>query len=175
MAGIKKTSLRTKLNRRTTSVASKISEFHGQTETPQTHSNPLLRLATESKKEKRDRKSASFTERMMNKVTFNTGNGVSKSAARRQRRKARQQLKPNLNDLLTSLPDPATTTITKSGFIPPKQTRNPHAPTTKTQKGRLRVMKQENEQFKQVLQNQAFRQSPFAALREAIKNNGASA
>lgn len=175
MAGIKKTLLRTKLTRRTTTlVALKISEFQSQNDlTPTGHENPYLKLATELKKDKRERKLANFTERMMNKVTFNTGNGISKSLARRQRRKARQQLKPNLNELLTLLPDATTTTISR-GFIDSKP-KVSHAPTTKTQRGRLLVMKNENENFKQVLQNQAFRELPFAALRQAIqsKNNSA--
>lgn len=169
MSSIKKTSLRSKLTKRTTRlVALKIQEFHAETD-PVAHENPLLKLATASKKEKRQQKLADFATRMLNKVTFNTGSGISKSLARRQRRKQNEQLKPNMNELLTALDGPAVS-VTTSAFVKLSAPER-NTPNVTKQSGRKQIMDAEGQQFKRVLQNEAFRQLPFAALRATIELN----
>ncbi|KAK6203104.1 ribosome biogenesis protein SLX9 [Scheffersomyces amazonensis] len=183
MAGIKKkTSLRDKSSKRT--LSSKISAFKqevGNEGGEEYHENPMLKLSKISKKEKQQTKSSNFVERLSNKVTFNTSNSISKSALRRRKRKSKEELKPKMNELLSSLPE--TTLITslklksKSkhdqnesniGFIS-KQTSN--APNANKRSGHKKILIEENKNFNNVLKNPEFKASPFSALKNAIQQN----
>lgn len=134
----------------------------------------MLKLLKISKKEKMQSKSASFAETLLKKVTFNTSNSISKSSLRRRKRREREQLKPKMDELLSSLDDIQNQTkiVVKDpetgGYI--KATR-PNLPNANTKKGQQQIRKQEGENFKNVLKNPEFRVDPFAALKFAIANN----
>ena len=57
-----------------------------------------------TKKEKQKTKSSDFNEKILSKVSFNLSGGISKSSTRRRKRKAKENLKPKMDDLLLSLP-----------------------------------------------------------------------
>lgn len=170
-------------------MASKISEFRQeqQATTPQDsyHENPLLKLAKTTKKEKQQTKSANFTNKLLNKVTFNISSGISKSSNRRRKRKEKEQLKPKMDDLLSSLQETITTTTTTDDSNKNNKTTNVFTSKEyiKSSKGNLNkpnpikstgymtIMKQEHENFNNVLKSSEFRASPFDALRNAIQQN----
>lgn len=133
----------------------------------QYHENPFLKLLKGTKKEKQDAKSATF-QRL---IVASNLSGISKSALRRRKRKAREQLKPQMNDLLTSIADE----VPKGNHETPQyvESTKPHsnAPNSAKRSGRNAIMRQEHSAFNQVLQNPEFRSSPFAALKSAIANN----
>ncbi|RLV95768.1 Glucan 13-beta-glucosidase [Spathaspora sp. JA1] len=182
LAGIKKKStLRDKSKK--TNIASKITQFkHESNDTY--HENPMLKLAKISKKEKQQTKTNNFTTKLMNKVTFNTSNNLSKSSIRRKKRRDKEQLKPKMDELFSSLPevtttDKATTKIVTSsgtsggaseGYIKSSKSKlNKPNPTKST--GFTQILKNEHKNFNNVLKNPQFRTSPFDALRNAIQQN----
>lgn len=63
----------------------------------------FLHQSKETKKEKQSLKHSSFLDRLREKSSANDFSGISKSAARRRKRKLRDDLKPKMQDLLTSL------------------------------------------------------------------------
>lgn len=172
-AGItKKTSLRNKSSKK---LSNKISEFKETTDA-EYHENPFLKLLKISKKEKQHNKSVNFTNSLADKVTFNTSNGVSKSALRRRKRKEKDVLKPKMDELLTSLPDFQTTIQTKIQTPQPKEfvkstKTNLNKPNAHKTTGHNIILKQENKNFSNVLKNPEFKQSPFSALKAAIQQN----
>lgn len=87
---------------------------------------------------------------------------------RRRKRRERDQLKPKMDELLSSLPEETINVASTKEFIEskPKQVNVPNA-TKKT--GHKRILAQEHKNFTNVLKNGQFRSLPFAALREAIK------
>lgn len=143
---------------------------------PEYHENPLLKLLKSTKKEKQQSKTKAFNEKLLQKVTFNLSGNVSKSARRRRARKEKEQLKPKMDDLLTSLPQEtvnivSSTNISNGKFVKDKEKANDHKPKASKQKGHQKLMQTEKTRFSQVLNNQEFKKSPFAALRQAIGNN----
>lgn len=127
--------------------------------------NPFLKLLTVSKKEKQQTKAKTFNDRIVN-----TGLAVSKSALRRRKRKAREALKPKMDDLWESLPDNNDTETGK--YVEPQVKHQPqNQPNPKKRTGQQAIFKQEHKQFGQTLQNPQFRTSPFATLRDAISHN----
>ena len=116
-------------------------------------------------------KLANFTERLMNKVTFNTSGGISKSLARRRKRKEKEQLKPNMNELLNSLDDlESSTTKVKdpTAYIKASESNKPNA---NNRRGHEKIMRDEAKNFKTVLANPQFKKDPFSALKFAIQQN----
>lgn len=154
------------------SVHSKISEFREENAAVE-HENPLLKLLKVSKKEKQQTRSDEFTQRLLQKRTFNLSGGVSKSTRKRQNRKKREQLKPKMDDLFSALPDvvnvvEAASVSGKKKFVAGTAK---NLPNPQKQTGHSQIMKQELLQFTQVLRNEQFKQSPFEALKQAILNN----
>lgn len=159
------------------SLLSKIEEFKQEQERPEDHhENPLLKLLKQSKKEKQQAKTNLFNERLLNKVTFNLSGGISKSARKRRNKKAKEELKPKMDDLFSSLPE-ATVKIVKSSDVKTKKyvadadKKPTNAPNPQKHTGHTKLLAAENEHFNRVLQNKQFRSSPFAALKEAIGQN----
>lgn len=137
------------------------------------HENPFLKLLKTSKKEKQQTKSQNFNERIQKSV--NLSGGVSKSTLRRHKRRAREQLKPKMDDLLLSLPDtgmewPSSATTTVKPYIKSSKA-NVHQPNANNSKGHKVIMAQEHKNFSNVLKNPEFRSSPFSALKSAIAHN----
>ncbi|EGW33122.1 uncharacterized protein SPAPADRAFT_60434 [Spathaspora passalidarum NRRL Y-27907] len=143
----------------------------------------MLKLAKTSKKEKQQTKSNNFTAKLMNKVTFNTSNNLSKSALRRKKRREKEQLKPKMDELFSSLPETSTNTditnntttkiVTASsgeGFIKSSKS-NLNKPNPSKSSGFKQILKDEHKNFNNVLKNPQFRTSPFDALRNAIQQN----
>lgn len=157
------------------SVASKINEFKQEVEASEPrHENPLLRLLKETKKEKSEKKTKDFTDRLMNKTTFNLSGGVSKSALRRQKRKQREQLKPKMDDLLSSLPLEELETSEGPGRPVKFVERKPklvNQPNPQKQGGHAKLLGSENMRFNQLLKDEQFKESPFASLKQAISMN----
>jgi len=155
------------------SLTNKIAEFKQDSREDEDNftENPLLRLAKQTKKEKRQLKTTSFNEKLANKVTFNTSSGISKSSKRRQKRKEKEQLKPKMDDLLTNLPE--TTTIVASSTTQPKFLKstkpNSNQPNAAKVSGHKKIFETESKNFVNVLKNDSFRQSPFEALKAAIR------
>ncbi|KAK6464068.1 ribosome biogenesis protein SLX9 [Scheffersomyces coipomensis] len=174
MAGIKKkTSLRDKTNKKA-SLANKISEFKHEVQdgSESFHENPMLKLSKITKREKQQSKSDAFNRRLSNKITFNTSNSISKSSLRRQKKKAKEELKPKMNELLLSLPSTSGVVKGKNedekAFIAKKSLNKPNA---NKRTGHQRILIQENKNFKNVLTNSEFKASPFSALKNVIQQN----
>ncbi|ODV80663.1 ribosome biogenesis protein SLX9 [Suhomyces tanzawaensis NRRL Y-17324] len=178
----KKSTLRNKSAKRS-NLSNKISEFRQETGGEEFHENPLLKLSKITKKEKQQNKSASFALSVLNKTTFNTSNNISKSSLRRRKRKEKEQLKPNMQELLTSLPGAKdgddlfssnTTTIksakSSEGFVKSSKL-NKNLPNATKKSGHQQILREEHKNFSNVLKNPAFRQSPFDALKSAIQQN----
>lgn len=156
------------------SLVDKISQFRqeGETSEPR-HENPLLRLLKETKKEKSREKSKDFTERLMKKTTFNLSLGVSKSALRRQKRKEREQLKPRMEDMLSSLPMDELEAASERGkaqFVEKKPKRI-NEPNPQKQGGHAKLLDTENTRFNRILRDEQFKETPFATLKQAIARN----
>ncbi|KAI5958223.1 SLX9 [Candida theae] len=177
----KKSSLRDKSQRKS-QLANKITEFKESQHTnePGYHENPLLKLAKTTKKQKQQEKSDQFINKLANKVTFNTGAGISKSSLRRRKRKEKEQLKPKMDELLLSLPtgddaESKSTKLIKSSpteFVDSKKTKKKsNAPNPTKTTGLKKIMIEEHKNFGNVLKNPEFRKSPFDALKSAIKQN----
>lgn len=111
---------------------------------------------------------------------------ISKSALRRRKRRAREELKPKMDDLLSNLPtsnapDDAHTVSSNTDekdkstqesshtYLEAKSPRN--LPNATKQSGYSRIMATEHKHFNSVLQNHQFKSSPFSALRDAISQN----
>lgn len=111
---------------------------------------------------------------------------ISKSALRRRKRKAREELKPKMDDLLSSLPtsntknsmnavssktDEKSETAQDSShtYLEARTPRN--LPNATKQSGYIKIMATEHKRFNSILQNHQFRSSPFSSLREAISLN----
>lgn len=103
-----------------------------------------------------------------NDPSYKDFSSISKSAARRRKRKLRDALKPQLNDLLKSLPETELDKAEEKGYIEKKKhIPNPH----KSLKGKALVEKVETQAFKSTLGDGDFRSSPFAALKQRISTN----
>lgn len=122
--------------------------------------NPFLKLLTISKKEKQLTKSKTFNEKIIN-----TGLTISKSSLRRRKRKLKESLKPKMSDILDSLP----TVETEPKFV--ETVAHSNEPNFRNKTGQQVIFKQEHQNFNRILQDRQFRTSPFATLKEAIKNN----
>lgn len=136
--------------------------------------NPFLKLLTISKKEKQMSRARSFNDRIVN-----TSLNISKSALRRRKRKARESLKPKMDDLLASLPgddsesnhnDSSSQNNGSKEYIE-ATVKAQNKPNVKKKSGQQIIFKQEHQHFNEVLQNNQFRSSPFATLRSAISQN----
>lgn len=137
------------------------------------HENPLLKLLQITKKEKQLNKSKDFNTKLQQKVTFNISGGISKSSARRQKRKAKQELKPKMDDLLLALESTTTTTTTTSTtpeYVKPSK-KQLNLPNANKQSGHAKIMKNEYKNFNKLLLDNSFRASPFAALKDTIRHN----
>lgn len=126
-----------------------------------------MKLAKQTKREKRDIKSNNFSERLSSKITFNTSSSISKSSKRRISKKQKEQLKPKLTELLTTLPSTTTASTSSASASLPKNTNAPNAAKVS---GNKKILQIENANFKNVLKNESFKKSPFESLREMIKN-----
>ncbi|KAK8440729.1 ribosome biogenesis protein slx9 [Candidozyma auris] len=169
----KKTGLRSKSAKRA-SIASKIAEFkQEQASREEHHENPLLKLSQTSKKEKLKNKSQDFNEKILSKVSFNLSGGISKSASRRRKRKSKENLKPKMDDLLSSLPEETLNLVeakTPQAFIAAKK-KEANKPNPQKQGGHAKLLQTENRHFNRVLTDKQFKASPFAALKSAIQHN----
>lgn len=149
----------------------KISEFSETQDDSSYHENPFLKLLKVSKKDKQQEKSTTFAKKI--EVNGNTSGGISKSSLRRRKRKAKEELKPKMNELLMSLDEPTNKNVKiveKAGFIASSKT-NKNLPNAAKRTGHSKILSQENKNFSSVLQNPKFRTSPFNALKEAIAQN----
>ncbi|EHN02328.1 Slx9p [Saccharomyces cerevisiae x Saccharomyces kudriavzevii VIN7] len=124
--------------------------------------------------------------------------GISKSSVRRRKRKLREELKPRMQDLLTSLEqekdlqgimeessaavdgDDEITMDSRIRLVDTKELRSKKAepgsirikknqPNMRNQKGAKALAANETARFSQVLTNEDFQKNPFGALREVIK------
>lgn len=151
-------------------------------EEPEFHENPMLKLLKITKKDKQLNKRNEFTNKLQSKVTFNLGPGVSKSALRRQKKKKKEELKPKLNDLWSSLPTTTTNLIDaidediKKGSVKPKEfisssQKAANLPNANKKTGHAKILVEEHKNFNSVLSNKQFRSSPFETLKQAISQN----
>ncbi|RCK54744.1 Ribosome biogenesis protein SLX9 [Candida viswanathii] len=170
MAGIKKkSSLRDKASKK--SQLAKINEFKQELavdapaqQDPTYHENPFLKLAKSTKKEKQQVKSDKFVSKLILGDTR-----ISKSALRRRKRKAKEQLKPKLDDLLLNLPDESGADAKHEDtklFI--KKVKRENKPNPTKASGIKQILKQESGMFKTALQN---RSTNFASLKDMIQQN----
>ncbi|KGQ89218.1 ribosome biogenesis protein SLX9 [Candida albicans P94015] len=198
MAGIKKkSSLRDKSSKR--SQSDRVSQFkqelandNNKNVTPNSeitfssssssssyHENPFLRLAKSTKKEKQQVKSDKFVNRLIGDSTK-----ISKSSLRRKKRKAREQLKPKLDDLLSNLPstnnekeeESNNNQVKEEGEKEDKNTHTKfitkisqnHIPNPTKASGIKQIMKQESITFTNALKT---RDSNFSSLKSMIQQN----
>ena len=159
----------------------------------------FLHQARESKKDKQTNKQQTFLSQIKEKALVIDSNfaGISKSSIRRRKRKQRDDLKPKMHDLLTSLqqeedlkedtkdledPDKYSvstvkvTKIIKSENYQKLEVNGPgfikikrNDPNIRNQKGAKRLALNESKRFNQVLNNPSFQSDPFGSLREIIK------
>lgn len=130
----------------------------------------FLHQYKESKKDKNLGRQQMFLDQIKHK---NGGNpefaGISKSAIRRRKRKIRDDLKPKMGELLTSLDQEED--LKKEGEVEEvePQRKRKNEPNIRNQKGAKALSVQESERMKQVLSNSSFQQNTFGALRDVIK------
>ncbi|CAI4063420.1 hypothetical protein SUVZ_07G3160 [Saccharomyces uvarum] len=164
----------------------------------------FLHQPKETKKEKLLNKQNTFLSQLKGRPMVDAGvsanfDGISKSSVRRRKRKLREELKPRMQDLLTSLEqekdlqniikETGTTVdgnndinmdskirIVDTKEMRPKKAAEPgsikikkNQPNIKNQKGAKALSANETARFNQVLTNQDFQKNPFGALREVIK------
>lgn len=128
----------------------------------------FLHAYKESKKEKLESKRT----KLLTKLTAQDA-GISKSSLRRRKRKAKEDLKPKMQDLLDTLEDEVgkeTVNLVDAKEYIASVNKNKNTPSTKTRKGIKKVEDMERQRFGAVLKDQAFKKSPFEALRESIAN-----
>jgi ribosome biogenesis protein SLX9 len=154
----KRTQLRTKAARATTQSLKQTGE--DLPEDPQA----FLHAYKETKKEKLQSK----RQNLLTKLT--TDSAISKSSLRRRKRKEKQELKPKMEELLTTLEESIGDTINVVDSAQFLEKKHAHAPNTRTKKGLQRVESQERQRFGLILKDQTFQKSPFEALRESIAN-----
>ena len=129
--------------------------------TPQFEENPFLKLLTVTKKDKQLNKSKTFNDR----IGLNPSDQISKSALRRRKRKAKESLKPKMEDLLDMLPETGDNNDDKYVSVKPVHVNEPNV---LNRRGHAVVFKQENHHFNSILKDQQFRASPFSTLRQVI-------
>jgi ribosome biogenesis protein SLX9 len=156
----KRTQLRTKVARATTKSLKQTGE--DLPEDPQA----FLHAYKETKKEKLQSK----RQNLLTKLTSDSA--ISKSSLRRRKRKEKQELKPKMEELLTTLEESIgdTINVVDSAQFLEKKHAHAHAPNTRTKKGLQKVESQERQRFGLILKDQTFQKSPFEALRESIAN-----
>jgi ribosome biogenesis protein SLX9 len=125
------------------------------------HENPFLKLSKVLKKDKQQERSQTFTRKV------GAASAVSKSALRRRKRRARDELKPQMAELLTTLEE----TPAVSGYVDTAKPANRNQPNAAKHTGHRRILEQEGKNFSAVLQSPQFRATPFAALKAAIAKN----
>lgn len=170
----KKIDLRSKATR-TASLAAKIASHKRELAAqPEYHENTLLKLLKTTKKQKQEIKTKAFNERLLSQ-TLKLKGSVAKSERKRRAKERKEQLKPKIKDLLTSLPQKTINLVTtaprsRDNYI---ETSKPEGPDFNPFKitGRLKLIHMERARFTQVLNNEQFRKSPFAALKLAIGQN----
>lgn len=155
----KRTQLRSKVSRQTTRTDRPVAEL---AEDPQA----FLHAYKETKQQKLQNKRQGLLTKLVGDST------ISKSSMRRRKRKEKQELKPKMEELLTSLEESIGDTI---NVLDSKQflsttTKNANMPSTRTKKGLKKVEEQETQRFRMVLKDQSFKKSPFETLRESIAN-----
>lgn len=158
---------------------------------------PFLHQIRESKKDKQNNKQQNFLSRVMEKAAGQDQfAGVSKSAVRRRKRKLREDLKPKMGDLLTSLskeedlkehvqenvdneaaqsevPRSKVTKIIAREGQPQVEAGfvkiRKNEPNIRNQKGAKALSIRETTRMNDILHNASFQQNPFGALRDVIK------
>lgn len=136
----------------------------------------FLHQSKESKKDKTLERQQMFLDQIKykNGVDPNFA-GISKSAIRRRKRKMRDDLKPKMGELLTSLDqeddlkEQLKEEFTEGVVEPEPQKKRKNEPNIRNQKGAKALSIQESERMKQVLSNSSFQQNTFSALRDVIK------
>ncbi|CCE91435.1 Slx9p TDEL_0C05460 [Torulaspora delbrueckii] len=163
----------------------------------ETSPRPFLHQPRESKKDKQNNKQQNFLNRVLAKATGQDQfAGISKSAVRRRKRKLREDLKPKMGDLLTSLGqeddlkehvqeeivdekvqvEEPRRNVTKIVSIKNQDHADPgfvkirkNEPNIRNQKGAKVLSIRETTRMNNVLHNASFQQNPFGALRDVIK------
>ncbi|CAR27465.1 hypothetical protein ZYGR_0I07400 [Zygosaccharomyces rouxii] len=137
----------------------------------------FLHQYKESKKDKNLSRQQMFLDQIKQKNgTDPSFAGISKSAMRRRKRKLRDDLKPKMGELLTSLgqeedlKEQFEDNFKEEGVVEPEpQKKRKNEPNIRNQKGAKALSVQESERMKQVLSNSSFQQNTFSALRDVIK------
>ncbi|EJS43666.1 slx9p [Saccharomyces arboricola H-6] len=163
----------------------------------------FLHQPKETKKEKMLNRQNTFLSQLRGRTTIGDGSGanfdgISKSSIRRRKRKQREELKPRMEDLLTSLEqekdlqgimnesdravdgDNDIDMGPRIKFVDAKEMRpkkvepgsikiKKNQPNMRNQKGAKALSANETARFNQILTNQDFQKNPFGALREIIK------
>lgn len=158
-------------------------------------SRSFLHQPRESKKDKQLNKQKVFLNRVIEKASGQDPSfaGISKSAVRRRKRKIREDLKPKMGDLLTSLGqeddlkqhvhsdsdserEPKKISITKvvskdaigsnePGFVRIRK----NEPNIRNQRGAKVLSIRETFRMNDILTNTEYQQDPFRALKDVIK------
>lgn len=193
MVAKKRTTLR---NKAAAAAAAKTYE-EAEIEEIDTSSRSFLHQPRESKREKLLNKQQGFLKRVMEKSTGRDDfAGISKSAIRRRKRKLREDLKPKMGDLLTSLGQEddlkqhligtssdeaddersiskkkSVTVVSKPGASadePGFVRIRKNEPSIRNQKGAKLLSIRETSRMSDILHNSSFQLNPFGSLREAI-------
>lgn len=161
-----------------------------------TDRHAFLHQPRETKKKKQMNRQQTFLTRVKEKSISSEPSfaGISKSAVRRRKRKLRDDLKPKMTDLLTSLgqeddlkqhvadnsekegfkdaKDQVTKVlqtehryVSEPGFIQIKK----NEPNIRNQKGAKALSIKESSRMNSILTNTGFQKNPFGALRDVIK------
>lgn len=161
-----------------------------------TDQHAFLHQPRETKKEKQMNKQQTFLSRVKENSSSSEPSfaGISKSAMRRRKRKLRDDLKPKMADLLTSLgkeddlKQHIANNSTSEGFEDSKiqvtkvlQADHRHVsepgfiqikknePNIRNQKGAKALSIKESSRMNSILTNTDFQQNPFGALKDVIK------
>lgn len=121
-------------------------------------------------KETKQQKLLNKRQTLLTKLSSDSS--ISKSSLRRRKRKEKQELKPKMEELLTSLEESLGETINvvdSKQYVQARE-KQANAPSTRTKRGLQKVEQQERKLFGMVLKDEQFKKSPFEALRESISN-----
>ncbi|ODQ77318.1 hypothetical protein BABINDRAFT_41682 [Babjeviella inositovora NRRL Y-12698] len=171
MAVKKKTnSLRGKAATRAVSSAAKAQNAEATGITELKDLNPFLHQLKQTKRDKMLTKATEFIGKLK---SGNTSGQISKSSLRRQKRKVKEQLKPKMEDLLTSLPLNLLETAETTRIVaaPTAQFVNKlvkNKPSIMKKKGSLKIIQEETIKFHSVLSDKSFRANPMDAMRQSL-------
>lgn len=134
----------------------------------------MLKLSKVSKKEKQRSKSEAFNERLQRSAM--------KRVTKADQHKRRGDFRPNMSELLHTLPESTVNIVTKNEamnwpsvdgvtYVQDTVKAGANKPNPRKHTGHQQILRTESERFRKVLTNESFKESPFSTLKSVIEAN----